>query len=124
MHARASIVVTNSNARACKGDLVAPFPGSNILPGVFQAQDGRKIPSTLIPKKRLKFVRKCSSLYEYAASLCVLVRDENRQLIAILRANVIRKIPIAKIESEYSSTTILQSEYLSTRAIAHGGAAT
>ena len=68
-------------------------------------------------------MRKLSSVYEYATSLCVLVRDENRQLIAILRANVIRKIPIAKIESEYGSTTILQSEYLSTRAIAHGGAA-
>ena len=35
---------------------------------------------------------------------------------------LIRKIPIAKIESEYSSTTILQSEYLSTRAVAHGEA--
>ena len=104
--------MTNSNAKASKGDLVAPFPGSNILPGVFQAQDGREIPSTLIPQKRLEFVRKCSSLYEYATSLCVLVRNENRQQIAILRANVIRKIPIAKIESEYSSTTILQSEYL------------
>ena len=83
----------------------------------------RSLFCTLIPKKRLEFGRKCSSLYGYAASLCVLVRDENRQPIAILRANLIRKIPIAKIESEYSSTTILQSEYLSTRAIAHGGAA-
>ena len=58
----------------------------------------RSLCCTLITKKRLACGRKCSSLYEYAASLCVLVRDENRQLIAILRANVIRKIPIAKIE--------------------------
>ena len=82
----------------------------------------RSLFCTLIPKKRVKFGRKCSLPYGYATSLCVLVRDENRQLIAILRANVIRKIPIAKIESEYSSTTILQSEYLSTRAVAHGEA--
>ena len=82
----------------------------------------RSLFCALIRKKRLEFGSKCSSLSGYAASLCVLVRDENRQPIAILRANLIRKIPIAKIESEYSSTTILQSEYLCTRAIAHGGA--
>ena len=70
----------------------------------------RSLFCTLIPKKRLEIGRKCSSLSGYAASLCVLVRDENRQPIAILRANLVLKIPIAKIESEYSSTTILQSE--------------
>ena len=75
----------------CEGDL---FCSSSSPSAVRRARRLRRaLPDTAVTvlhKKRPEFWRKCISLWGYAASLCVLVRDENRQLIAILRANVIR----------------------------------